>query len=162
MPEVLQTAQLLASNFEPKRKFRWVLQIDGIDGYVLKTAARPQATFDETMIDYVNAKRWISGKMTWNPIAVTMHDPTSPSAAQKIMDWLRLNYEEVTGRMGYATFYKKNISLKLLDPQGTVVELWDIQGAWPQDINWGELDYATSDNVEVAFTLRFDHASLLF
>lgn len=162
MPEVLQTAQLLANNFEPKRKFRWFLQIDGIDAFVLKTAARPQATFDETMIDYINAKRWIAGKMTWSPIAITMHDPIAPSAAQKIMDWLRLNYEEVTGAMGYASFYKKNISLKLLDPQGAVVELWDIQGAWPQDVNWGELDYASSDNAEIAFTLRFDHATLQF
>jgi hypothetical protein len=76
------------------------------------------------------------------------------------MDWLRLNYEPLTGRMGYATFYKKDITLKLLDPQGTVVELWDMTGAWPQDINWGDLDYASSDNVEINFSLRYDNATL--
>ena len=54
--------------------------------------------------------------------------------------------------------YIKNITLKVLDPQGTVVELWDIQGAWIQDSNWGDLDYASSDNVEIACTLRFDNA----
>lgn len=153
---------LLANNYEPKRKFRWILQIDGIDAYTLKTAARPQATFDETVIDYINAKRYVAGKMTWNPIAVTTHDPISPSAAQKVMDWVRLCYEPLTGRMGYANFYKKNISLKLLDPQGTVVELWDITGAWVQDVNFGDLDYATSDNVEISFTIRFDNATLQY
>lgn len=162
MPETLETAQLLANTFEPKRKFRWILQIDGIDAFVMKTSARPQATFEETVIDYINAKRYISGKMSWNPMQVTMHDPIAPSAAQKIMDWLRLNYEPLTGRMGYATFYKKDITLKLLDPQGTVVELWDITGAWAMDINWGDLDYASSDNAEIAFTIRFDNATLQY
>jgi hypothetical protein len=162
MATTLATTELLANTYEPKRKFRWVLQIDGLDGYVLKTAARPQATFEETVIDFINTKRYVSGKMSWNPISVTMNDPIAPSASQKIMDWLRLNYESLTGRMGYATFYKKDISLKLLDPQGTVVELWDLTGAWPQDINFGDLDYASSDNVEVSFTLRFDNAVLQF
>ena len=162
MPETLDVSQLLANNFEPKRKFRWILQIDGVDAYTLKTAARPSLTFDETLIDYINAKRYLAGKQTWNPIAITTHDPISPSGAQKVMDWVRLDYEPLTGRMGYATFYKKNISLKLLDPQGTVVELWDIIGAWPQDVNFGDLDYATSDNVEISFTLRYDNAVLEF
>jgi hypothetical protein len=162
MPETLNVTQLLANTYEPKRKFRWVLQIDGIDAFVLKTAARPQQTFEETVIDFINTKRYVSGKGAWNPIAITMHDPIAPSAAQKIMDWVRLNYEPLTGRMGYASFYKKDLQLKLLDPQGTVVELWDIKGAWPQDINFGDLDYATSDNAEIAYTLRFDNATLQF
>lgn len=162
MPETLDVNSLLANTYEPLRKFRWILQIDGVDAYTLKTAARPQLTFDEVVIDYVNTKRYVSGKQTWNPIAITTHDPIAPSASQKIMDWVRINYEPLTGRMGYASYYKKNISLKLLDPQGTVVQLWDIIGAWPQDVNFGDLDYASSDNAEISFTLRFDNAVLQF
>lgn len=158
MPETLDVTQLLANPYEPKRKFRWILQIDGIDAYTLKTAARPSLTFDETVIDYINTKRYVAGKQTWNPLSITLHDPIAPSAAQKVMDWVRICYEPLTGRMGYATFYKKNITLKVLDPQGTVVELWDVIGAWVQDANWGDLDYASSDNVEIAATLRFDNA----
>jgi hypothetical protein len=162
MPETLDVNSLLANTYEPLRKFRWILQIDGVDAYTLKTAARPQLTFDETVIDYINTKRYVSGKQTWNPISITTHDPIAPSASQKIMDWVRINYEPLTGRMGYATYYKKNISLKLLDPQGTVVQLWDIIGAWPQDVNFGDLDYASSDNTEISFTLRFDNAVLQY
>ena len=149
---------LLANAYEPKRKFRWILAIDGIDAYTLKTAARPSLTFDETVIDWINAKRYLAGKQTWNSIQVTTHDPIAPSAAQKVMNWVRLVYEPLTGRMGYATYYKKDVTLKLLDPQGTVVEWWDIKGAWPQDVNFGELDMSTSDPVEISFTLRFDNA----
>lgn len=160
--ETLQTQQLLANVYEPKRKFRWILSLDGLDAFVLKTAARPQQTFEETVIDYINTKRYVSGKGAWSPIQMTMHDPIAPSAAQKIMDWIRLNYETLTGRMGYASIYKKDFQMKLLDPQGSVVEQWDVKGAWPQDINFGDLDYATSDNVEISFSLRFDNAILAF
>lgn len=162
MAETLDTTTLLANTYEPKRKFRWYLTIDGIDAYVMKTAARPQATFEETVIDWVNAKRYLAGKMAWNTMACTCNDPIAPSAAQQVMEWLRLNYEPLTGRSGYATFYKKDITLKLLDPQGTVVELWDIKGAWAQDINFGDLDYASSDAAEISFTLRFDNAVLQY
>jgi len=162
MAEILEVNQMLANAYEPKRKFRWLLQIDGIDAFTLKTSARPKATFEETVIDYVNTKRYLSGKMSWNPMQVVMYDPIAPSAAMKIMDWLRLNYEAATGRMGYATMYKKDVSLKLLDPYGTVVELWDVKGAWAQDIDWGDLDMASSDATEITFQMRFDNAVLAF
>jgi len=161
MAERLEIGDMLALDYEPKRKFRWFLEIDGQDAFVMKTAARPQATFEETVIDYINAKRWISGKQAWNPIAVTLHDPINPSAANNVMQWMRLNYENRTGRMGYASVYKKDITLKLLDPEGNVVEIWDLKGTWPMDINWGDLDYASSDNVEISMSLRFDNAILL-
>ena len=158
MAETLNVNQLLANPYEPKRKYRWLLQIDGVDAFVMKTAARPSFTLDETVIDYINTKRYVAGKQTWNPLNITLHDPIAPSAAQEVMDWARICYEPLTGRAGYASYYKKNITLKLLDPQGTVIELWDIQGAWLQDVNFGDLDYASSDNVEIAATLRFDNA----
>jgi len=158
MAEVLQTGQMLANTYEPKRKFRWILEIDGLDAYVLKTGARPQATFEETTIDWINAKRWLAGKMAWNPINITLYDPINPSASVKVMDWIRVCYEELTGRMGYASAYKKDITLKMLDPQGAVAELWDVKGAWVMDSNFGDLDFASSDPVEIALTIRFDHA----
>jgi hypothetical protein len=162
MAETLDVSTMLAHQFEPKRKFRWILQIDGIDAYYLKTAARPQQTFDETVVDYINAKWYVAGKNTWSPMQVTTHDPISPSAATKVNDWLRRCYEPLTGRMGYMSQYKQNVSLKLLGPDGLVTELWDLVGAWAQDVNFGDLDYATSDNVEISFTLRFDTALLQY
>lgn len=78
------------------------------------------------------------------------------------MEWVRLNWENVTGRMGYAQFYQKNINLKLLDPVGAVAQDWELQGAWIQDFNGGDLDMANSEPVEIALTIRFNQAILLF
>lgn len=127
MAEILEVQQMLADSFEPKRKFRWVIAINGIDAFTAKTSSRPQLTFDETVIDYINQKRYLSGKGTWSPMSLTLHDPIVPSASQKVMEWIRLDWENLTGRMGYAQFYKKTINLKMLDPVGAVVEDWELQ-----------------------------------
>jgi len=162
MAEILEVNQMLANSYEPKRKFRWYLQVDGIDAFTLKTAQRPQMTFEETVMDYINTKRYISGKGTPNPLTLTLYDPLSPSASQKVMDWIRLNYEMSTGRMGYAINYKKDFTLKMLDPQGAVAELWDIKGGWVQDSNFGDLDMSSSDNVEITAVIRFDTFELQY
>jgi hypothetical protein len=162
MAEILETNQMLANTYEPKRKFRWTMEIDGIDAFTLKTGARPQMTFEETVIDYINTKRYVAGKMSYSPLNITLQDPIAPSAAQKVMQWVRLCYEVITGRGGYASMYKRDFSLKMLDPQGAVIEQWDIKGAWVQDTNMGELDYASSDNAEVSMVIRYDSAIHLF
>ena len=43
------------------------------------------------------------------------------------MEWARLAHETISGRDGYAAFYKKDFSLKLMDPVGVTVEQWDIK-----------------------------------
>ncbi len=158
----MEVHQLLANNAEPKRKFRWVVSIGGIDAFTLKTAARPQLVFDETVIDYINVKRYLAGKPTWQALNLTLWDPIVPSASQKVIEWVRLCFENVSGRMGYASFYKKEINIKLLDPVGAVVEDWLVQGTWIQDANFNDLDYSVNDPADISLVLRFDQAVLQF
>lgn len=162
MAEVLDIQHLLGQAYEPKRKFRFIVSINGIDAFTCKTASRPQLTHGETVIDFINQKRYLSGKGTWAPITVTFYDPIVPSASQKVMEWMRLNWENTTGRMGYAEMYKKDIAIKALDPVGQVVEQWTFQGAWIQDSNFGDLDYASDDNVDITCIIRFDQGILEF
>jgi len=135
MSEILEVSQMLADSYEPKRKNRWIIAINGIDSFTAKTSSRPQCTFDETVVEHINQKRYLAGKATWAPMTLTLYDPIVPSGAQKVLEWTRLCWENLTGRMGYAQFYKKNINLKLLDPVGAVVEDWEMQGCWVQDFN---------------------------
>jgi len=135
--ETLDVSSMLPQHFEPKRKNRWVLMIEGLDAYIVKTAARPTVTTEEVEIPFMNSRRYIAGKTTFGTISVTIHDPIAPSGAQQAMEWIRTCYESVSGRAGYADFYKRDIQLKLLDPVGTVVELWDIKGAFCTEVNFG-------------------------
>lgn len=162
MAEILDVNELLCNVYEPLRQFRFILSIDGIDAFTVKSASRPQLTFGETVIDYINQKRYIAGKGTWAPITVELYDPIVPSAAQKVYNWIRLTWENTVGRMGYASMYYKDITLKLLDPVGAVAQQWDLQGTWISDCNAGPLDYATDDPVTLVLTLRFNQAVLSY
>lgn len=156
MAERLEDGQMLFNDFEPKRVFRWLFEIDGIDAFTAKTAARPKKNYGETQLEYINERRWIAGKGEWQPLPISLYDPIEPSQAVKVMEWLKLVHNDANGRMGYASAYKKNFTLKLLDPEGTVIEQWTCKGAWPKEINFGDLDYGNEDALMVEFTIRAD------
>lgn len=160
--ETLDVTSMLPNKFEPKRKSRWVLMIEGVDAYIMKTAKRPTVNTEETPITFINATRYLAGKTTFDTLTVTLHDPIAPSGAQQVMEWIRTCYESVSGRAGYADFYKRDIQLKLLDPVGTVVELWDIKGAFCTAVDFGELTYEGAELAEISLTIRFDNAILQF
>jgi hypothetical protein len=162
MAETLDVTSMIPNKFEPKRKNRWVLMIEGIDAYIIKTAARPQITTEEVPVPFINSTRYLAGKTTFSTMGVTLHDPIAPSGAQQVMEWIRLHFESVSGRAGYADFYKRDIQLKMLDPVGTVIELWDIKGAFITDANFNEVTYEDGNPTEISLTLRFDNCVLQF
>jgi hypothetical protein len=160
--ETLDVTSMIPNKFEPKRKNRWVLMIEGVDAFIVKTAARPSYTTEAVEVPFINSRRYLAGPTKLGTMAITLHDPIAPSGAQQIMEWIRLHFESVSGRSGYADFYKRDIQLKLLDPVGTVVELWDIKGALITEANFGELTYEDGGLQEIALTLQADNAVLQF
>ena len=163
MAETLSVADMLPNKFEPKRKFRWVFAIEGIDAFLLKSAARPSFSIGEQEIQFINSRRYVAGKLSFDALSVTLYDPIAPSGAQQVMEWVRTHAESVSGRAGYADFYKRDIQLKMLDPIGTVVELWDIKGAFITSAKFQDLDYTDDATpMMVSMTLRYDNCVLQF
>ena len=162
MPELLEPQDIMFTPFEPKLKNRFIMQIDGIPAYVIKTSTRPQIVQDEVILEHMNVTRYVKGKSRWQPLTITLYDPIVPSAAQGVMEWVRLHHESVTGRDGYSDFYKKDITFNVLGPVGDKVEEWTLKGAFIQDANFGDLDFASSDPVEITLALRYDYAILQF
>ena len=162
MAELIDANQAMFTPFEPKLKNRYVMSIDGIPAYLIKTANRPSISFEEVELNHMNVKRFIKGKATWETVALTMYDPVVPSAAQAVMEWVRLSHESVTGRDGYSDFYKKDVDIEVLGPVGDKVESWKLKGAWIQSANFNDLDFSSSDPIDIEVTLRYDYAILEF
>ena len=163
MAETLSVTDLLPNKFEPKRGYRWVLAIEGIDAFLVTSTKRPDAAIGATEIKFINSYRMVSnGKIKWSDISVDLHDPIAPSGAQQVMEWIRTHYESVSGRAGYADFYKRDIQLKMLDPVGTVVELWDIKGALITNATFGALSYDAEEVMKISLTLAVDNCVLQF
>ena len=162
MPDLLDPSEIMFTPFEPKTKNRYIMYIEGIPAYLIKTTGRPTITFEEIELNHINVKRFVKGKGTWETLECTLYDPVVPSAAQAVMEWVRLSHESVTGRDGYSDFYKKDITLNVLGPVGDIVEEWTMKGSWIQTATFNDLDWATNDPVEVTLTLRYDYAILQF
>ena len=163
MAETLSVTDMLPNKFEPKRSYRWVLAVEGIDSFLVASTNRPSITIGEKKIDYINSYRRVAVKLEFGDLSVKLHDPIAPSGAQQVTEWIRTHYESVSGRAGYADFYKRDIQLKLLDPIGTVVELWDIKGAFLTSANFNDLSYDDdSGPVDISLNIRFDNCVLQY
>ena len=162
MPELVDSNEIMFTAYEPKLKNRFILDIDGVPAYVIKSSGRPQITFEPVELRHMNVSRWVAGKGVWQPITMTLYDPVVPSAAQAVMEWIRLSHESVTGRDGYSDFYKKDITINTLGPVGDKVEEWKLKGSFISDANFGELSFEAVEPVEIELTIQYDYAILQF
>ena len=162
MPELVDANEIMFTPFEPKLKNRFILTIDGVPAYTIKASGRPQIQFEEVELKHMNVSRYVAGKATWQTLEIVLYDPIVPSASQSIMEWIRLSHESVTGRDGYADFYKKEVKINVLGPVGDKVEEWVLKGAWVMTANFGDLSFEDSTPVEITATIRYDYAILQF
>lgn len=151
-----------AFNWEPKRKNEFVMFVDELPAFLIKTSDKPKISNNEIALDHINIKRYVKGKSEWNTIAITLYDPILPSAAQMVMDWVRKHHESVTGRDGYSNFYKKEIKLHQLSPLGEIVEEWILKGAFITEAGFGGYDWSADEVQMIDITLRYDWAFLNF
>ena len=162
MADFIDPNEIFFTPFEPKMSNRFIMEIDGIPAYLVKTLARPSINLGEVALDHINVKRYVKGKAEWQPITVTLYDPIVPSGAQAVMEWVRLHHESVTGRDGYSDFYKKDITFNVLGPVGDKVEEWTLKGAFITTADFSDLTYSDANPAEVTLTLRYDYAILQF
>jgi len=163
MAETLSVTDMLPNKFEPKRKHRWIFALEGIDSFIVKSTARPSFSMESKEIPWMNTQRYIvGGKLKFADIKLDLHDPIAPSGAQQVMEWIRTHHESISGRAGYADFYKRDCQLKMVDPIGTVVELWDMKGAFIKSADFGSVDYNGDEPLGISLTLRMDSCVLQF
>jgi hypothetical protein len=168
-----------------KRKYRWTFSLETCKGTIpewqVKLAARPNISIEETEINFLHGKMYIPGKATWETITVTYYDLaninggegsslTSSGNPSLIYDWLATVYNFAdpvglhqasspgNGTSGGGRGYSGTGSLYLYDGCGKGLEWWQLQQVWPQAINFGELDYSSSEEVTIELTLRYRNA----
>jgi hypothetical protein len=92
-----------------------------------------------------------------------LYDPVVPSAAQAVMEWVRLSHESVTGRDGYQDFYKKDLTINVLGPVGDKVEEWTLKGAWIESADFQEGDWSDGGEAfTISLTLSVDYCILQY
>jgi phage tail-like protein len=150
-----------------KRKFRWTFSIIDVTNIVDSAkgsinalppnkANRPILEFREMEVQHLNEIIYYPAKPDWRPITLTLYDLKTNK--NPVFAWLKTIYNPETGTWNVDASLKKNATLKMLDGCGNAVETWTLENAWPQTINFGELDMGSSDVALVEVTLRYDRA----
>ena len=157
---------------QPKLKNLWRVTFanlgGGADSQPLSLQAinvtRPSLTFDEVQLDRYNSRAWIAGKHSWEPMTLTIEDDVTGSASKVIQEQLQ-SQQWLTGAEGpflgkgtEGSLYKFITNLEMMDGKEQVIEKWTIEGCWFTTVNYGDLDYADAAAVQLALTIRFDHA----
>ena len=162
MPDFLSPSEMMGVNFEPKTQHHFILYIEGIPSFLVKTSKKPNVSFGDIVLDHINVKRKLKGKADWGDLSMTLYDPIIPSGAQAVMEWIRLGHESVTGRDGYADFYKKDLTMVSIGPPGDIVETWKIKGAYLASFDAGDLDWSSDQPVMISITIKMDYCELEF
>ena len=143
--------------YEPKRQNRFFAEFSnelGIEVWSVQKFTRPKMKINSVAIPYLNEQNYVAGKYTWDELTVDFLDPIGPSTSQILMEWVRLHAESLTGRMGYAAGYKKNIWLKSLDPTGIEVEKWFLEQCMVTGIDFGDNDHGSDELTNVSLTIQ--------
>lgn len=154
-----------------KRKYRWTLEIEtpcgtDIPEHFVKLASRPNLSIEETEINFLHGKRWLPGKGTWETITVTFYDVGNlGNGINGLYAWLAtiynftdpvgLHQSSKRGNGKNSGGYAGNAILRLYDGCGKTMESWYLADVWPNAINFGDLDYSSSEEVNVELTLRY-------
>jgi len=170
MSIVLSSAE--SSFREPKRKNRWILKFDRVPNKTgaatedlaidILTASRPSISFDPIEIHRINEKFNFAGTPSWEAMTCSFYDfdKGTDSATQVLYSWLTSIYNPLTGGQGYAIVYKTNATLVMLGPDGKIIEVWDLFGAFPTLVNFQDLSYDGADAAMVECSFKYDYAVL--
>ena len=161
---------------EPKRSYNWVMEFNQIPVWMLKTATKPNFTVTESTTNFLGHTFYHPARVEWQAIDVTLGDPVQPDAAASMVYLLRqmgydypdgLAYANGVGNQGPTGISKKrsvaamgDTSITQLSAEGGELEKWELINPFITKAEFGSLDYASDDMVEVSITIRYDFAIL--
>ena len=158
-----------------KRKFRWLFKIqnvsamsqsNGIQTVPPSKSARPSLTFQEMNIKHLNEDVFYPSKPDWKPVQLTLYDLKTENE-HPVFQWIKKIYDPSPEGKSFWSPATENefvlpdssiCELELYDGCGNVIETWVYQNAWPQSINFGDLDMGNGEIITCDITLRYVRA----
>ena len=125
---------------------------------------RPNITFEDIELPVYNSKVRLAGRHTWENISVNLRDDASGQVQKLVGEQLQKQFdffEQASAASG--SDYKFTTRIEILDGGNgantpTILETWEVYGCYLQGANYNTLNYATSEPVTVALTIRYDNA----
>ena len=166
---------------EPKKKNRFLLQIDSKNQYAVKTVTKPTANVETKPFKMINHVYTYPGIVQWDPITVTFVDGAANGG--KVDDTLNTakNFYKYLTDSGYVVPNKRSnnkisspsksnmntkvfgnhLEIKLLTPDGKqTIENWKLYNPIITKLSWGDLSYEDDGFIEYSMDIKYDWAVL--
>jgi len=125
---------------------------------------RPSISFDEMEVPVYNSKIYLVGKHTWENVTVNLRDDVNGGVTKLVGEQVQKQFdfmEQSSASSGID--YKFITRFEILDGGNganapSVLETWELYGCFLQNVNYGDLNYATAEPATVSMNIRFDNA----
>ena len=171
-------ADLTADLNDPKRKFRWKVQITTPTGglgeslvWYAKTVTKPAIEVNgDTEHKFLGHTFKFPGSVTWNDIEMTLVDPGNDSmkadAARELLGIIEgSGYKFPTSENMLETISKGKAKAALgsfvisqLNNLGETIEQWTLHNPFVTSVNFNDLSYDDDSLSEINLTVKYDWA----
>lgn len=165
-----------AAGLDPKRSYRFILYLNEIPSYFVKSTGVPSLTIgDGGTHKFLGHEFKFPGGVKWEgDITVKLVDTIDYNMAQKFMDHVRKagyvypsNFSESSTNAEYfrktiskAKFPFKQIKIQRLNSDGQTFETWVLNNPWISKVDFGTASYDDEKLLEVSVTFKYDWAEL--
>ena len=133
-----------AGQGDPKRKFRFTVQFDGLDLdgsgllWFAKSVSKPAITITEADHTFLDKKYYFPGRAEWSTVNLTLVATMSKGKSSRALGAVVINQ---------------------LNGEGTTIESWTLNNPFIKDAKFGELDYTGDELIELSLEIRYDWAT---
>lgn len=153
-----------------KYRFRAIFENFGVSSEKVEltkqvsTISRPNVNFNPFQLDVYNSKVNLIGKPSWEPVNVTLRDDAGGNISKLVGEQIQKQFdfaEQASASSGID--YKFVLKFEMLDGgnganAATVLETWELYGAFVNQVNYGDMDYSSNDPATIALTVTYDNA----
>ena len=156
----------------PKLKYRFRLSFENFGVSTPTTeltkqvisAARPNVSFDDQVIEIYNSRIHYGGKPKWGTISVKLRDDSTGAVSKLVGEQMQKQfdfYEQSSAASGMD--YKFTLRIEMLDGGNgnstpNVLESWECYGCYLESTNWTDLKYSDQTPAMIDIVIRFDNA----
>ena len=158
---------------DPKRKFRFTVEIQGINAsqggataWYAKSVSKPSFQIAAAEHKYLNHTFYYPGSVTWQDVSLTLVDPVDPDMTATLSDIVALGgYNPPTDETSLSTMSKAKsagalgtILITQIDSDGQALETWTLWNSFITELKFGDLEYGGDELTEITMTLKYDWA----
>ena len=130
----------------------------------VQSAARPNVSFANQVIEIYNSKINYAGKFTWAPIAIVLRDDVTGAVSKLVGEQLQKQFdffEQSSAASGVD--YKFTTRIEMLDGGNgantpTILETWECYGCYLVSANYQSIAYGEQGPATIDLSIQYDNA----